>query len=149
MATIERRRTAIEGSLDQANMAQMAEGGWRPVAIEWEREAASERPGASSGKVEEVPFGLRVAHDCHHLEEDPTEMAALHAIMELIVQDATLTRIAQELNRRGFPTRDGSKWSQLSVYQIFPRLIDVTPRIFEGTDWKGRRPELVKVSWNS
>ena len=87
-------------------------------------------------KIEELPYGLRVAQDCHHLEEDPVEMDALQTIMEMIVQDATLTRIAQELNRRGFPTRDGAKWSPLSVYQIFPRLIEVTPRIFGDADWK-------------
>ncbi len=149
MTRIERMRTALKGSLDQAGFEQMAGTGWRPIAIEWEREVSGEETAAASRKLEEVPFGLRVAHDCHHLEEDPAEMNALQTIMELIVQDAPLSRIAQELNRRGFATRDGAKWSALSVYQIFPRLIEVTPRIFADEEWKGRRPDMMRVTWNS
>jgi hypothetical protein len=148
MPRIERFRTAVKGTLEQSSFEQMTASGWRPVAIEWEREAPGEQL-PSRLKIEELPYGLRVAQDCHHLEEDPVEMDALQTIMEMIVQDATLTRIAQELNRRGFPTRDGAKWSPLSVYQIFPRLIEVTPRIFGDADWKTRRPDMTRVTWNS
>jgi hypothetical protein len=65
------------------------------------------------------------------------------------VQDATLTRMADELNRRGFPTRNGTKWTALMIYQLFPRLIEVTPRIFAEEQWKLRRPAVAAISWNS
>lgn len=62
-------------------------------------------------KLEEPPFGLRVADDCFHLEENPTEMQVLHAMIGLIVQDISLPRMAEELNRRGFETREGKPWN--------------------------------------
>ena len=148
MPRIERKRTAIAGTLEPNSLEQMNAMGWRAVAIEWKRETGGDATPAHQ-PMEELPYGLRVAQDCHHLEEDPQEMEALHTIMEMIVQDAPLTRIAQELNRRSYPTRDGVKWTPLSVYQIFPRLIEVTPRIFGDAEWKTRRPDLTRVAWNS
>ena len=46
-------------------------------------------------------------------------MHAIHTLTELIVQDATLTRMADELNRRGFPTRNGTKWTALMITSYF------------------------------
>ncbi len=153
MKKLERVRYTLKGDFDPAQTSQMAQAGWRPVAVEWEREV--EAPGDVNASTEaaphyeELPYGLRVAQDCHHLEEDPAEMHAIHTLTELIVQDATLTRMADELNRRGFPTRNGTKWTALMIYQLFPRLIEVTPRIFAEEQWKLRRPAVAAISWNS
>jgi len=70
-------------------------------------------------------------------------------MMELIVQDISLPRMAEELNRRGCATRDGKPWSAVSIFNVFPRLIDVTPRILSGSGWPERRREIARVTWNS
>lgn len=151
MKRIERIRKA---QFDSNEAMQLMQEGWRLVAVEWEREtdapagtAAPETPAA--GQYEELPYGLRVAQDCHHVEQDPHEMEALNTLTELIVQDATLTRMADELNRRGYKPRQASKWTPLMIYNLFPRLIEVTPRIFSEDQWKIRRPQVAAMSWNS
>jgi hypothetical protein len=152
MARTETVRHALQGEFDPAQVQQMTQAGWRPVAIEWQREVPGAEPVPiveTDQPLEEVPYGLRVAQDCHHLEADPAEMHALHTLAELIVEDATLNRMAEELNRRGFPMRDGGKWTALAIYQLFPRLIEVTPRIFSHEQWRARRPNVASISWNS
>jgi hypothetical protein len=154
MANIERVREAIHGKLDLDDMQRKYAAGWRLAALEWERESAAggESPRQSteaSGAVRELPFGLRVASDCMHLEEDPTEMRALHTLMELIVQDISMQRMAEELNRAGCTTRDGKPWTAVAIFNVFPRLIEVTPEIFNGEGWKSRRREIARVMWNS
>lgn len=150
MAKMERVREAIHGKLDLDDMQHKYAAGWRLVALEWEREAAGEAPGAGApANLHELPFGLRVAADCMHLEEDPEEMKALNTMMELIVQDISMQRMADELNRAGFRTRAGQPWTSLSIFQTFPRLIEVTPQIFNDDTWRLRRRELGRVAWNS
>ena len=84
-----------------------------------------------------------------HLEEDPSEMKALNTMMELIVQDISMQRMADELNRAGHATRGGNPWTAVSIFQIFPRLIELTPQIFNEEGWRTRRRELGRVAWNS
>lgn len=149
MAKMERVRETIHGKLDLDDMQRKYAAGWRLVGIEWEREGAGEETAAARGNLHELPFGLRVAPDCAHLEEDPEEMKALNTMMELIVQDISLQRMADELNRAGFHSRGGKPWTAVSIFQVFPRLIDLTPEIFNGPQWQGRRRELGRVAWNS
>ena len=60
------------------------------------------------GEMEtELPYGLQVASDCLHLEENPVEKEALVLMLELIVQDLPFSKIASELNDRGYRTRAG------------------------------------------
>ena len=134
----ERIRETVSGSLNQEDMQRRTAEGWRPVAIEWERERVAETPvtGEASG---EVPFGLRVAGDCAHLEEDANEREVLVAMMELTIQDGPYSSIAEELNRRGFRTREGVRWTPVSVFQMLPRLIEVGPKIFHSDEWQKRR----------
>jgi Recombinase len=146
MSRNEYLREIVKGELDAAHVREMQENGWKPRAVEWEREAPAE---AAPPRVEDVPYGLRIAPDCGHLEENPDEMRILFTMMELVVQDRSLTRMAEELNRRGYATRDAKPWTPLAVYNIFPRLVDVTPRIFSSENWKSRRSELPRVMWNS
>jgi hypothetical protein len=149
MAKMERVREAIHGKLDLDDMQHKYAAGWRLVALEWEREAAGDEPGLPSGSLHELPFGLRVAADCRHLEEDPDEMKALNTMMELIVQDISMQRMADELNRAGFTTRSGKPWTAVAIFQTFPRLIEVTPQIFNEDAWRSRRRDLGRVLWNS
>lgn len=149
MAKMERVRETIHGKLDLDDMQRKYAAGWRLVGIEWEREAAGEETAPAGGNLRELPFGLRVAADCAHLEEDPEEMKALDTMMELIVQDISLQRMADELNRAGFHSRGGKPWTAVSIFQAFPRLIELTPEIFNRTEWQSRRRELGRVAWNS
>ena len=111
------------------------------VAVEWEREATAEKPAITQPPAE-VPFGLKVAGDCAHLEEDTNEREVLVAMMELTIQDGPYSSIAEELNRRGFRTREGVRWTPVSVFQMLPRLIEVGPRIFNSLEWQERRQRM-------
>jgi hypothetical protein len=143
MAKLERVRESVEGSLDPDYVKQRERAGWRLVAVEWQREseAAPEPP----PPVEETPFGVRVAGDCEHLEENPQEMQFLLTMMELIIQDVSIVKIAEELNRNGYRTRKGSEWGPVAVFNMLPRLIELTPRIFATEEWVERRKRLTLV----
>lgn len=133
-------------------LSKMHDAGWTLVALEWEREIETsgvpETPQESIGS-EEIPFGLRIAADCHHLEDDPLEMQTLKFLAELIVQDVSFGSMADALNARDYRTRDGRPWTSASVFRLIPRLIEVTPRILGGGEWESRKKELSRVSWNS
>jgi hypothetical protein len=144
MAKVERIREVVTGSVDLDYVRQKTEAGWKLVAMEWRREIAgdaAEQPII----VEEIPFGLRVAPDCSRLEEDPQERSVLVQMMELIVQDYSLTLAASELNKRGLRTRSGGHWTPVSVFNMLPRLIEVGPHIFSSDDWEARRERLLKM----
>ena len=117
-----------------------AQSGWRLMAVEWERMADAE-----PGPQEEVPFGMRVAADCHHLEYDTQEMAVLTLMMELILQEYSFAAIARDLNSHDFRRRDGAGWTEISVFNLVPRLIEVGPRMFSTTDWHERRLKVFKM----
>ncbi|HEX7288608.1 MAG TPA: recombinase family protein [Candidatus Angelobacter sp.] len=144
MARVERVREVVTGSVDLEYMRQKTEAGWKLVALEWRREIAGEET-TQQVIVEEIPYGLRVATDCSRLEEDPAERAVLMQMMELIVQDYSVTLAAIELNKRGLRTREGGFWSPVSVFNMLPRLIEVGPRIFSSDEWEARRERLMKI----
>jgi Recombinase len=136
-------------STDYRNQREAA--GWRMVAIEWEREVQVEPavPSAELVPGEEIPYGTRIAGDCLHLEENPTEMQVLNHLAEMIVQDHSYQRMADSLNQRAFHTRDGKPWTALAVFKLTPRLIEVAPRILSGAEWENRKRQLTRVAWNS
>jgi hypothetical protein len=144
MAKLERIRESLEGNLDPEYLKQRQQEGWRMVGIEWEREKEVETEGPSA-TVEDAPFGTRVSGDCEHLEENPTEMQFLLSMMELIIQDISLTKVAEELNKKGFRTRKGTEWGPVAVFNMLPRLIELTPRIFATQEWVERRKQLTLV----
>lgn len=91
---------------------------------QWEREAIGERTSAAmqhlkaQGKrVGHIPFGMRLASDGIHLEQDPTEHTALEIISTLQSQGLSLRAIATELNSRGILNR-GNQWNHVSVSRI-------------------------------
>jgi len=144
MTKLERVRESVEGSLDPEYVKQRERAGWRLVAVEWQRESDAEAP-EPAPHVEETPFGVRVAGDCEHLEENPQEMQFLLTMMELIIQDVSIVKIAEELNRKGYRTRKGTEWGPVAVFNMLPRLIELTPRIFATEEWVERRKRLTLV----
>lgn len=143
-------RETVTGSIDLNYVREREQRGWRLVALEWE--AQSEGAGApapaaptAGGSLEETPFGARIGADPEKLEENPSEMEFLLSMMELIIQDISLTKVAEELNRRGFRTRKGVEWGAVAVFNMLPRLIELTPRIFASAEWIERRKQLTPV----
>ncbi len=144
MAKVERIREVVTGSVDLDYVRQKTEAGWKLVAMEWRREIAGNES-QEAVLTEEIPYGLHVAADCSRLEEDPQERGVLMQMMELIVQDYSITLVASELNKRGLRTRSGSFWTPVSVFNMLPRLIEVGPNIFSSDDWEERRERLLKM----
>ncbi len=145
MARIERVRQDVSSSFGQDDLRRQSEKGWKLVAVEWERELpeGAPEPSVPGG----VPYGLQVAEDAPpRLEENPTEREILFLIMELTIQDGPYSAIADELNRRGYRTRQGLKWTPISVFQMLPRLIEVGPRIFATDEWQQRRQRLARLA---
>ncbi|MGH9713661.1 MAG: recombinase family protein [Candidatus Acidiferrales bacterium] len=144
MAKLERVRESVEGSLDAEYVKQRERAGWKLVAVEWQRESDGTAPELEP-RLEDAPFGVRVAGDCEHLEENPQEMQFLLTMMEFIIQDVSIVKIAEELNRRGYRTRKGTEWGPVAVFNMLPRLIELTPRIFATEEWVERRKRLTLV----
>src|SRR6267154_1069049 len=133
-------------------LSKMHDAGWSLVALEWEREVeVSGEPPEPQPELgsEEIPFGLRVASDCRHLEDDPLEMQTLKFLAEMIVQDVSFKSMADALNVREYRTRDSRPWTAAGVFKLTPRLIDVAPRVLSGAQWESRKKELSRVTWNS
>jgi Recombinase len=136
----ERVRQLVSGPLESTHLQHWTHEGWRLVAIEWEREVET----ADGRLVAEVPFGLRIAAESQQLEENPAERETLFQLMELMVEEGSYAQIADEINRRGFRTRQGAKWTSVSVFEMLPRLIEVGPQLFESAEWQKRRQRLPK-----
>jgi hypothetical protein len=124
-------------------MKSKLEEGWRPVAIEWERSTSD----AAKGGIlrHEVPYGLRVSEDCHQLEEDSKEKEVMKLMLALIAGDHPLSKIAEELNGRGYSMRNGKPWSQVTVFNMLPRLIEMAPEILSGEEWSDNRDRILKA----
>jgi hypothetical protein len=142
MAKVERMRQEVPASFGADDIAQKTQQGWKLKAVEWERELPVE---VSDAAGEAVPFGLKVATDCAHLEPNVEEHEVLFLMMELTIQDGPYSVIAEELNRRGHRTREGARWTPISVFQMLPRLIEVGPSIFATEEWQQRRARLAKT----
>jgi hypothetical protein len=122
-------------------------GGWRLVALEWERETEQEPPAAPEREwVEEIPYGLQVAGDCGRLIENPAETEIILLALDMIVEDCPLSRVADELNRRGYRTRGGATWNSPALFDLLPRMIQVGPRLFTTEKWMTRRDRLPRVA---
>jgi len=111
------------------------------VAIIWERQVDDGQPLAVI--TEPVPYGLKIAEVCTALEQDVQEREALIVMLEMIIQDKPLSETAEELNRRGLRTRNNSKWTRGSVFDILPRIIEVGPRVLKTEEWVARRGKLM------
>ena len=141
MKRTERVREVVYGPLKSADLQQRSEEGWKLVAIEWEREVET----AAGQLLAEVPFGLQIAPETQRLEQNPAEREILLQLMELIVEEGSYAHIADEINSRGFRTRQGEKWTAVSVFEMLPRLIEVGPQLFQSAEWQKRRHHIPKA----
>src|SRR5260370_12212576 len=126
MAKMERVHETWSRPITAEYLARQASFGWKLVSVTWEREVEPD-PGGSSRRQEDPPYGLRVAGDGVHLEENTAELEVLLVIMEEIVRDHRLSQISELLNRRDFRTPNGSMWTPAAVFGLLPLLIDVHP----------------------
>jgi hypothetical protein len=132
MARIERIREVVSVPFDEGYFSRKLREGWRLVAVHWERELEGAAPGPTPW-TEDVPYGLRVADDCIHLEENPAEKRTMETMLKLISSDKSMSQIAGELNTQGFRTRSGTVWTQTAVFNMLPRLIEAAPHIWRSS----------------
>ncbi|MDA8017600.1 MAG: hypothetical protein MPN21_09140 [Thermoanaerobaculia bacterium] len=136
MSRSTRIREALDQPLTSDYIDEKMKNGWRPVAIEWERPAEE-----GELTLTEVPFGLRVGNDCHHLVEDTGEMDALRVMLAAIVDDLSMSEVARRLNAAGHRRRDGADWTQVEVFELLPRIIEVAPDIYATDAWRDERSQ--------
>jgi hypothetical protein len=142
MAHFERIRDVVSGPFSQSMVQQRIAAGWQLVSIEWRRELPAEEAPSEGAFNEEIPYGLRISDDCQRLEFDPGERMVLTQMMDLVVQDFPFSSIASDLNEKGFRTREGKPWNQVSVFQMIPRLIEIGPGMFSTAEWAARRERM-------
>lgn len=135
MAKPRRVREVLSGDPGPDYWERKKSEGWELAAVEWTRpvDAAA---ADSGGDRHEVPYGLRVAADCAHLEPDPEEQEALTVLLSLLIDDGlSLGRVAEEMSQRGFSTRAGRPWTQKAVFELLPRVVEASPVILESPAW--------------
>jgi hypothetical protein len=145
MAHFERIRDVVSGPFSSAIMQQRMAAGWQLVSIEWRRELPGDEAPSEGAFNEDIPYGLRISDDCKRLEIDTTENQTLIQMMDLVVEDFSFSSIASDLNEKGFRTRDGKLWDQVSVFKMMPRLIEVGSRLSSKEDWKARRQRFSRT----
>lgn len=134
MANTRRVREVLSGDPGPDYWERKRNEGWELTAVEWTRPVDAEAP--SGGDRHEVPYGLRVAADCAHLEPDPEEQQALTVLLSLLIDDGlSLGRVAEEMNLRGLSTRAGRPWTQKAVFELLPRVVEASPVILESPAW--------------
>jgi hypothetical protein len=141
MARKERIRESLTELPTREYLMRRIELGWRPAAIEWERDILGE----AEMWTEEIPYGLQVSDDCTGLVENPAEREIITLAIDLIVQDHPLSRVAAELNQRGYRTRRGHAWGPSDLFTLLPRMIQVGPRLFTSEEWASRRQRFPLV----
>jgi|SRR5271157_2713775 len=144
----ERTHETVNGLPSLEFLTERVQAGWKLVGLEWERElpaGATPEPAQPCGWIEEIPYGLRVSDDCSRLVEAPAELEIITIALDMIVEDCPLSRVADELNARGYRTRDGNLWGPAALFQLLPRMIQVGPRLFNSEKWTARRQRLPKV----
>ena len=144
MPQMEHLREPLAGSPTLESMHERMAAGWRLAALEWERPATGGPTGPARELTEEIPYGLQVSLDCSGLVENPAESEVILLALDMIVEDCPLSRVADELNTRGFRDRDGAPWSPPALFRLLPRMIQVGPRLFTSEKWTERRNRLPK-----
>ena len=144
MAMKERIRESLTELPTLDYLMRRVELGWRPSAIEWERDILPE--GVDRDRwAEEIPYGLQVSSDCAGLVENPSEREIITLALDMVVQDCPLSRVAAELNQRGFLTRAGNFWTPNDLFSLLPRMIQVGPKLFTSEQWTNRRQRLPRA----
>ncbi len=142
-------RDVVTGELTLEYFVRRSTEGWKVASIEWVREAgeyktSAELPDLLTG-FPDVPYGLQVAEDGLHLEENPLEATVLLLILEQIIREKRIQEIAVQLNLQGHSTRGGKPWSATDVFNLMPRLIEAGPALLKSTAWQQRRSETYRL----
>ena len=126
---------------------QRTDNGWIAAAVDWVNPLGAQK--SDAGEVmpfEQLPYGQRVSADCQHLADDPLEMDVLLLIYEKVVAGWRPANVAADLNDRGHRTRLGGLWTPTAVFDLMPRLIELSPRLQVRPDWPSRRAALEIVT---
>ena len=146
MTRKEKLRESMTTMPSLEHLTTRIQAGWKLVAIEWERETETGAgPHPSEPPVEDIPYGLRVSDDCSGLVESQSERQVVITALDMIVDDQPLSRVDDELNRRGHTPRDGQPWTPTALFVLLPRMIEIGPRLFTSTDWSARKQRLPRV----
>jgi hypothetical protein len=145
MARKERIQEPMGGLIRPEYLEERVKAGWRLVGLEWERDKGEGGPASSPRWVEEIPYGLQVSDDCTQLVGNPAEIEIIILALDMIVEDCALSRVADELNRRGYRTRMGDAWTPTALFNLLPRMIAVGPRVFNSDEWMTRKERLPKI----
>ena len=140
-----RIRDLVSESLTLDYFQQRQRDGWILAAVEWVRKAnGADEQAALSGQpaLEELPFGYRIADDCTHLTRDEREMEIIEIIFEKVVAGWRPAEIAETLNNHGFRTRQQKPWTPGSVFELLPRLIEMSPKLLKRPEWPAKRKAL-------
>lgn len=94
---------------------------------QWERETIGERTAAALGAKRArgektggaVPFGYDL--EAGKLAENPQEQAIIRLIDDLKGRGHGYKAIAKELNNRGYTTKQGAEWKQMTVKRVVNR----------------------------
>jgi hypothetical protein len=152
MTKKERTHETVNGLPSLELLTERVRAGWRLVGLEWERDATSGaaetplRAPAVTTWTEEIPYGLRVSDDCSRLEEAPAELEIITIALDMVVEDCPLSRVAEELNVRGYRQRDGNAWGPGALFKLLPRMIQVGPQLFTSERWATRRQRLPRIN---
>jgi hypothetical protein len=141
MAKKERIRESLTGLPTLEYLTSRIELGWRPSAIEWERDILPEGADHATWR-EEIPYGLQVSDDCTGLIYNPAEREIITIAIDMVVDDQPLSRVAAELNKRNYRTRAGREWTPSDLFSLLPRMIQVGPKLFTSEEWTARRQRL-------
>lgn len=76
---------------------------------------------AEGKRIGEIPFGYALAPDGKTLVESGEEQRAIRLARKLKRQGHSANGIAQELNRRGIPTKKGRAWTHVQVTRLLKR----------------------------
>jgi hypothetical protein len=147
MPKMERTRETVNGLPSLEYLSRKVQDGWKLVGLEWEREVPGvDVPGDEPREwTEQIPYGLRVSDDCTRLVENPVELEIITIALDMIVEDCPLSRVSDELNLRGYRTRQGGNWSPGTLFGMLPRMVQVGPKLFTSQQWTERRQRLPKV----
>jgi Recombinase len=143
----DRIRDIISGPLSPEYFYQRAAEGWIVSAVEWQKASVAEsKASVTEAGRQEVPYGQRISDDCDFLIDDATEMDVLLFIYERVVSGWRPTAVATELNHHGYRTRHGSPWTASAVFDLLPRLIELSPKLQSRPDWPSRRAKLMVIA---
>jgi hypothetical protein len=140
-----RFRDDISQPLTMDYFHQRLSQGWVLKAIEWAKPFEQD-DAAPSRDQEEVPYGQRVSEDCGHLVEHPREMEVISFIYDGLIAGERPPQIAAALNERSYRTRRGLLWTAPAVYELMPRIIELSPRLQRRPDWPGHRAQLKVIA---